>query len=425
MGGMSILHWLLLLGIPALIILIVRTMSRPNWLTRRMMRLAERQYVRAPTRDVETITARPLESPVKPLDIAVVAAFCLTIFVLLFVVARNRTEPSWNQALDLTRMILHFLVPVGVIAALYLHYTPLINRVLKYRVLLAFAYLGPTLTPVRLLEQQIFWDFGRPQSLFGAPHFEPVSPVANNMVLWGAYLAWCALPFAVALISARHYRRAYFDAALSRQIAMTTLPARYRRATSLGATLLMYFTLTIALAPFFLLRRFFVAERMAREPIVFLRSFQHRKSAFLFGRVIAKVAARHGVAVGIAHATQTIGDLSTETSMVQQARLTSVSDRQWQDWVRAQLASAKAVIIERSIETKGVQWEIETALATVAPSRVALLNEKGVPRIEVPGVFQLEYELTTGGEQQARSALDQWLTGIDAGEQGAPQALSA
>jgi hypothetical protein len=408
MGSMSIFHWLILLLLVGLIVLIVRILRRPNRLTRWMMRVGERRYFRSPPGDVEAIAAtRPLESPVKPIDMAVAAAFSLTLAILLFIVARNRTEANYRQILDFARVILHLVVPFGIAAAILLHYTPNLNRVLKYRILLAISYLLPTLLAINPLENLMFSDFGRFDT-FGAPRFEPVSPYANNALLWGPYLIWCAVPFVIAIFSARHYMRAYFEAATSRNIE-AKLRTRYRRAMSLGATLLFYFTLSLGIAPFFLLRRFFIAERMAREPIVFLRSFQHRKSASLFGNVIAKVASRHGVVVGIAHATQTIGDLSSETSMVQQARLVTISDRQWRDWVKAQLSHATAIIIERSVGSEGVQWEIETALSMVEPSRIALLHEKGVPCADVGATFQLEYELTAEGIRQARRALDQWL----------------
>src|ERR1700751_2165691 len=130
MGSLSIFHYLLIFLLVGVIVLVVRTLRRPNRITRWMMRLAERRHFRAPTKDVETIAVpRPLESPVKPVDMAVAAAFSFAVFALLFIVARNRTEPTYEVALDVVRMILHLTVPVGIVTAVLLHYAPNVNRV--------------------------------------------------------------------------------------------------------------------------------------------------------------------------------------------------------------------------------------------------------------------------------------------------------
>src|SRR5262245_14306034 len=133
MGSMSILHWLLLLLVVGVIVLLVRILRRPNRVTRWMMRIAERRYFRTPARDVEGIAEpRTLVSPVRSIDMAVVAAISLAAIVLLFILARNRTDLTYHLALDGFTLTLRIITLVGIIAAVLLHFTPNINRVRKY-----------------------------------------------------------------------------------------------------------------------------------------------------------------------------------------------------------------------------------------------------------------------------------------------------
>src|SRR4051812_1919314 len=179
MGSMSIFHGLILLLLVGLIVLIVHMLRRPNCLTRWMMRVAERRYFRSPPGIFAALAAK-FESPVEPIDRAVAAAFSLAFAILLFIVAKHRTDASYRQILDFARVILQLAVAFGIAAAVFLHYTPNINRVLKYRALLAITYLLPTLIAASLIENLIFSDFGRLDTPFGAPRFEPVSPYADS-----------------------------------------------------------------------------------------------------------------------------------------------------------------------------------------------------------------------------------------------------
>jgi len=167
--------------------------------------------------------------------------------------------------------------------------------------------------------------------------------------------------------------------------------------------------LSLPFTPGYLLLRFLLVNRFSHTPIVYLRSFHNPEVKSAFGGLVAVVASKFGVLQALVHASQPASDLHALTHMAQRAQMTRVPDEDWQEWVEDRLRCCSAVIIDYTVGTESVGWEIQRAQDLVPSSRIAILVQQGTAFEKPQGIFTLEYDLRGAGKKQARKTLKLWL----------------
>jgi photosystem II stability/assembly factor-like uncharacterized protein len=162
----------------------------------------------------------------------------------------------------------------------------------------------------------------------------------------------------------------------------------------------------------YLILRYMFGERLGWEPILYLRSFSHAAGSRAFGRIIIKTAVRFGVVVGLVHQKQRPSDLHRLARATEHGLFHTVPDDEWQGWVAAHLRRCSAVIIDVSLETSSVTWELEHALRVVGAERMLVLKQKGSHTPVPPQVRVVEYQSEASGEEGTKAALMQWLINL-------------
>ena len=155
--------------------------------------------------------------------------------------------------------------------------------------------------------------------------------------------------------------------------------------------------------------RYVLGEHLARAPIIYLRSFQYSDGPAALGRIVGKVASRFGVIFAVVHAEQKGSDLLAHSRLTEQPQVSTVPNEKWRDLIVSRLRACSAVLIDRTVSSDGLQWEIRKAQELVGPSRIGILQRKGTSMTSVPGVWTLEYELGKESEKEARKALKIWF----------------
>lgn len=182
----------------------------------------------------------------------------------------------------------------------------------------------------------------------------------------------------------------------------------------IGISYFLFFPLF--LVPYLNLR-YLVGKRLENAPIIYLRCFSYSQGPSSLGTIVARVATYFGVLFAIVHPRQKGSDLLFQSRITEQALVSLVPDKDWQEFVMAKLSICSAVIIDRTMSTESLQWEIAKAIELVDPSRIAILQKKGTPSGPDPAhVWTLEYELGKNYEKQARKALRRWFENLFLGE---------
>jgi hypothetical protein len=183
------------------------------------------------------------------------------------------------------------------------------------------------------------------------------------------------------------------------------LPVAIVCATVAMASIVIFWQL---LAVYFLLR-YALGERFIHEPILFLRSFRNTEGAHAFGRILSRTASRYGVVVGLVHATQRPSDLHRLARVTDHGQFHLVSDDQWQMWVLANLQRCSAVIIDVSVETGSVSWELENARRIAGPHKLLVLRQPGSDTAIPSGCHIVEYKGSGVGDTEI-GLVSNWLT---------------
>ena len=104
--------------------------------------------------------------------------------------------------------------------------------------------------------------------------------------------------------------------------------------------------------------------------------------------------------------------------MTERAELAQASEESWQSWVEQRMARASVVIIDGTVSSAGLSWELDLALKRMDAARIVLLAQKGAAGAAPPGVWRLDYEAGAAGEKLARKRLDERLRSILLDRQG-------
>jgi hypothetical protein len=166
--------------------------------------------------------------------------------------------------------------------------------------------------------------------------------------------------------------------------------------------------LPIALAVV-LVMRYRCVQWMANCPIVYLRSFSQENAPRVFQRVITPEANSYGVLVALVHQTQSASNLKGSKDLMEGSQFSGTSDDKWKAWVADKIKHASAIIIDYSIPTEGVRWEVERAVKKTDPERIVLLAQHD-SNIEAPaGAHVIKYEDSKAGFKAARMEFYYWV----------------
>lgn len=144
---------------------------------------------------------------------------------------------------------------------------------------------------------------------------------------------------------------------------------------------------------------------------MFLRSFHNPQAVQVFGEVIAPVASRFAPVVGLCSERQQPGDFHVVTEANVHGVFRRVPDAHWRTWVEQHLHACTAAIIDVSVQTTSVSWELEQAIATVGgPFTVVLADADAAAGEATPGVETIRYSMANrAGRRAARRALRAWF----------------
>ena len=167
---------------------------------------------------------------------------------------------------------------------------------------------------------------------------------------------------------------------------------------------------------------YLIGEKALERPFLYLRSFHDRNTTVALGKIVMPAVGRFAPVLASAHALQPPEELYRRTNILTTTRLTLMLDTAWQEWILATLPCCHAVLIDISVRSEGLLWELERAREALSPQRIVVLAEEGVPFLDIPGVREVRYQLGWRGQRAARKALRRWLKELRASPLAEPAA---
>jgi hypothetical protein len=154
--------------------------------------------------------------------------------------------------------------------------------------------------------------------------------------------------------------------------------------------------------------RWCAGARVHRRALLYLRSFHDEEAGRVFARVITPALHRNVSVTGLVHVAQPTSALSRDVPLLWRSRLVAIADDNWRTWVENHLESALAVVVDVSVATESVAWELERARAILPPERVLVLHRKTSSVAVDPQ--SIGYQLATSADvDQARASVSAWL----------------
>src|SRR5262249_44885778 len=102
--------------------------------------------------------------------------------------------------------------------------------------------------------------------------------------------------------------------------------------------------------------------------------------------------------------------LMKRAAMVDQADAVVVAESQWKEWIVARLNEAQAAVIDVSVMSASVQWEVETAGNIIGDDRLLLIGSRGpCTPSSLDGRMILMYGDSTLEMKKARHAVAEWF----------------
>lgn len=238
-------------------------------------------------------------------------------------------------------------------------------------------------------------------------------------ILVGFYLFPVGWLFITGLPLALFFWRKVDNRPPSKTIAFLYRHTRTSISITMGAVGLIAFTddlrIFLLLALILLMVRYSVYERMLVNPIVFLRSFHSQESTVALGRVITATAGRHAPIVALTHSLQPPETLLAEMQPDHTARLYTSSNSNWRQWVTQHLECCRAVILDATLTTQGLQWELQQAYTLVDHDRIAVLAVQGTNLVHPRDIQHFYYRLDWAGKRNLRRQLNHWLINMQKG----------
>lgn len=405
MGSLSIFHWLMLIVLVGSIVLIVRLVRKVSRFEVWFSKWLEENFARSAAAPADAASAQPKPGRFPlPVSFAAVVAILVLFALSGFASGRLFGEGAEVPVSALAGFVSAALCVGLLLVGLAMHFMRMGTRTWKYEFLMS----GASLVAAGLFLR--FGEFaGREITRRDGWTVLPASPEAVlTAVLW-AFAAFVLFQLLARLGPALLVGRAAADGAPS---------VRQRRVywwvrrTGFGFALCFFLGLAYPVLVVYLVTRYLAGERMARAPILYLRSFHHAGGPSAFGRIVARVASRYGPLVALIHEKQSALQLHAETRLTERAELEAASEKSWQSWVERRMDQASAVIIDATVSSPGLSWELELALKRMDATRIILLAQKETAVACPANVWRIDYEAGARGGQRAREMLDDRLRGV-------------
>ena len=373
MGSFSIWHWIIVLAIVILLAAFAIKLIQPGRMRSWLFRLVEGPSYSPHAIHTEDLQPRILVLP-RLFQLGGLACV-LGVLVAVLDSYGNGAGTDYIVAYNFAQGLIGIAL---ILASGLVHLRPNHSRALKYTLAMS-AILPNTVFTASLL-----------MGLMVA--FNELGPV---------YLRILLVPFAlVATLIVMGVKGA---AAIRRATQLGTKPGSpaefsfaFARARVAGPLMLVCYFLSAEVLLVLFMIRYVAIERLRRSPIVYLRSFHYAGAPRAFAEGIAPAISRFGVVTGLVHGGQKSSVLLSNASIWQFGIMSTVPDDAWQGWVSGTLRYARLVIIDCSVMTESVKWEIDTALSYVSASRVLVVTNN-----EVPGGLDLAAKVIRYGTGRA------------------------
>ncbi len=327
----------------------------------------------------------PLEEPT-PGYIALpylLASWVFAILLGLILAPAVDLSELLNPSSDVSRF-LFLLTTIGFIACLIAgileHFRPNHSRQLKYSLIMACF-------PLSVL-------FLVPRSILHALERAPAAGISVSFLqvaLLFLAIFWPVLVLSIMAVLGGMWIRRQASNNQSPPRAWEQLLFTIVHKRSAGPLIVVCYFFSKELMLVLLMIRYLSVERFRRQPVIYLRSFHYDDAAKVFGEAVAPALTPFGVVKGLVHSQQTGGALFSRTSIWQLGLMTTVPDARWRDWVTKALRSAGLVIIDNSVPTESVMWEISSALHYVDRRHVLVIASDQAPINTTAGVEVVKY----------------------------------
>jgi hypothetical protein len=153
--------------------------------------------------------------------------------------------------------------------------------------------------------------------------------------------------------------------------------------------------------------RYVAKERMSSRPALYFRSFHHPHIGPLFGKLLAPTVGRRLVLEPLVHRAQLAAAIYRKAHPGWHGRALVLPDEGWQARVEEKLHDCSVVLIDVTVPTETLAWEIQTALEIVPHERIACVLPRGAARSLPRSIAVLEYDPSKPGD--GRDAVNQWI----------------
>jgi hypothetical protein len=180
------------------------------------------------------------------------------------------------------------------------------------------------------------------------------------------------------------------------------------RMRTFGIVILVGLLVAPTIATMLLGARYILIEVFRRHPILYLRSFHQEEAPAVFGRAIAPALTSFGVIEALVHRTQTGSSLLSQASIWQFGLFATVSDADWQSWVNDGISRCSLIVIDCSVRTESVDWELQLARREMPSNRVLGITNDAISSNVAEGLRVSSYSTDRKGIKRLRNEVIAW-----------------
>jgi hypothetical protein len=355
-----------------------------------IMRFSEMSFFRSKVKSPNDFIQKDSSFPILPLPrIFFVVLGLLVMYGLIITDNLNYSHSNSKEFFSDIDSILKVIANMFIAFAFFLHFRPNLKREKKYYFLLVGVAI-------------LFLTLATDSKNFNTEASEPIQGILG---VWLNIFLWIIIYFGIIGVITTVFVK--YKLAKKSKYPDSFILGSYKGFRLFGFPILILsilFTWPFFLIPYLMIR-YILTEYMRIFPIVYLRSFHYKESTEVFADLIAPVASQFGVITCLVHEKQKGSDIFAKTHITDQGQTFTISDEYWQDWVQDKLKRCSAVIIDSSVGSESVHWEIVTANKLVDPNRIILLHKEGTELKNDEDNKELTYLLDRKSMKDARRSL--------------------
>lgn len=158
---------------------------------------------------------------------------------------------------------------------------------------------------------------------------------------------------------------------------------------------------TLLLISVFLPLRYLVVERLRDNPIIYLRSFHYTESPLVLGKILLPSILWFAPLLAVTHKLQPPEEIYSKITLHEVPTLYSVSNEKWQNWIEQCFSKASVIIIDCSVQSPGVMWELDLAKTILPKDRIIVIQNMNSQTVLSSDLLSVEYELGFWKERKA------------------------